>query len=178
MNALGMKAIFVPEALGGIGLSYTAYLAGVREISKACASTGIIWATTFHGMKPVLDYGSDDLNSRIFPLITDGAIGVLCITEPMAGSNATGMKTRFWPDGDHIVIDGGKTFISNGDIADFLLVFGKWSEIDDDRKAISAVIVEKERRVSMRFPGNARWGTGRRRCPVSHLTAAVCRQPT
>src|SRR3546814_10353004 len=45
MNALGMNAMFVPEAYGGLGLSYPVYLACVRELSKACASTGIIWAT-------------------------------------------------------------------------------------------------------------------------------------
>lgn len=143
MNALGMNAMFVPEALGGLGLSYAVYLACVREISKACASTGIIWATTFHGMKPVLDFGSDDLKARVMGRVAEGAIGALCITEPTAGSDATGMKTRFRADGNEIVVDGGKTFISNGDIADFLLVFGKWDGIDDSKKAISALVLEK-----------------------------------
>ena len=143
MNALGMNAMFVPEALGGLGLSYAVYLACVREISKACASTGIIWATTFHGMKPVMDFGSGDLKARVMGRVAEGAIGALCITEPTAGSDATGMKTRFRADGNEIVIDGGKTFISNGDIADFLLIFGKWDGIDDARKAITALVVEK-----------------------------------
>jgi alkylation response protein AidB-like acyl-CoA dehydrogenase len=53
------------------------------------------------------------------------------------------MKTRFTPDGDDIVVDGEKIFITNGDVADLLLLFGKWSEIDDARGAISALIVEK-----------------------------------
>jgi acyl-CoA dehydrogenase len=143
MNALGMNAMFVPEALGGLGLSYAVYLACVREISKACGSTGIIWATTFHGMKPVMDFGSDGLKARVMGQVAEGAIGALCITEPTAGSDATGMKTRFRADGNEIVIDGGKTFISNGDIADFLVIFGKWDGIDDDKKAISALVLEK-----------------------------------
>ena len=66
----------------------------------------------------------------------------LCITEPSAGSDATGMRTKFTPDGDDIVIDGGKTFITNGDVADYLLLFGKWSEIDDPKQAISVLVVE------------------------------------
>jgi len=119
------------------------YLACVRELSKACASTGIIWATTFHGMKPVMDFGSEALKRRVLPRIAEGGIGALCITEPSAGSDATGMKTRFTPDGDHVVVDGGKTFISNGDVADHLLVFGKWSEIDDPKGAITALVVDK-----------------------------------
>ncbi|HEY9566923.1 MAG TPA: acyl-CoA dehydrogenase family protein [Thalassobaculum sp.] len=143
MNALGMNAMFVPEAYGGLGLGYPVYLACVRELSKACASTGIIWATTFHGMKPVMDFGSEALKRRVLPRIAEGAIGALCITEPSAGSDATGMKTRFTPDGDAVVVDGGKIFISNGDIADHLLVFGKWSGIDDPKGAITALLVDK-----------------------------------
>jgi alkylation response protein AidB-like acyl-CoA dehydrogenase len=53
------------------------------------------------------------------------------------------MKTRFTPDGDEIIIDGSKTFISSGDIADRILLFGKWSEIDEARAAISVLVVEK-----------------------------------
>jgi alkylation response protein AidB-like acyl-CoA dehydrogenase len=53
------------------------------------------------------------------------------------------MKTRFRPDGDHIIIDGGKTFISSGDVADLILLFGKWSEIDDPKGAITALVLEK-----------------------------------
>lgn len=143
INALGLNQMFVPEAFGGAPLSYTAYLACVREISQACASTGIVWATTFHGMKPLIDFGTDEQKKRLLPRIAEGGLGALAITEPSAGSDATGMKTRFTPKGDEIVVDGGKTFITNGDCADLYLLFGKWSEIDDPKAAISALIVEK-----------------------------------
>jgi len=143
INALGLNAMFVPEAYGGAQLSYAGYLACVREISKACASTGIIWATTFHAMKPVIDFGSEEQKRRLLPRIAKGGLGALAITEPGAGSDATGMKTRFTPKGDDIAVDGGKTFITNGDVADLFLLFGKWSEIDDDKGAISVLVLEK-----------------------------------
>jgi acyl-CoA dehydrogenase len=144
INALGLNAMFVPEAYGGAGLSYAAYLACVREISAGCAATGIIWATNFHAMKPLIDFGSEAQKRRLLPRIAEGAIGALAITEPNAGSDATGMTTRFTPAGNGTVaVSGGKTFISNGDIADLYLVFGKWSEIEDRRAAISAIIIEK-----------------------------------
>lgn len=143
INALGLNAMFVPEAYGGAGLSFSAYLACVREISKACASTGIIWATNFHAMKPVIDFGTEEQKQRILPKVAEGALASLCITEPNAGSDATGMTTKFTPNGDDIVVSGGKTFISNGGVSDFYLVFGKWSEIDDDKRAISALVIEK-----------------------------------
>jgi alkylation response protein AidB-like acyl-CoA dehydrogenase len=143
INALGLNAMFVPEAYGGAGLSYAAYLACVREISKACASTGIVWATNFHATKPLIDFGTEEQKRRLLPRVAEGAIGALAITEPDAGSDATHMTTRFTPDGDTVIVSGGKIFISNGDVADLYLVFGKWSEIVDDRKAISAIIIEK-----------------------------------
>jgi len=143
INALGLNAMFVPEAYGGAGLSYAAYLACVREISAACAATGSIWATNFHATKPLIDFGDEAQKRRLLPRVAEGAIGALAITEPDAGSDATGMTTRFTPDGDEIVVSGGKLFISNGDVADLYLVFGKWSELGDGRNAISALILEK-----------------------------------
>lgn len=143
INALGLNGMFIPEAYGGSQLSYKVYLACVREISRACASTGIIWATTFHAIKPLIDFGSEEQKRRLLPRIAEGGLGALCITEPTAGSDATGMKTQFLAKGGEIVVNGGKTFITNGDVADLFLVFGKWVGIDDDRKAISALIIEK-----------------------------------
>jgi len=143
INRLGLNAMFIPEAYGGSPLSYAAYLACVREISGACAATGIIWATNFHGIKPLVDFGTEEQKKRLLPRIAQGGLVSLAITEPSAGSDATGMKTRFAPQGDQIVVNGGKTFITSGDVADLILLFGKWSEIDDDRQAISALILEK-----------------------------------
>ena len=148
INALGLNAMFVPEQYGGAGLSYAAYLACVREISAACASTGIIWATNFHAVKPVIDFGAEEQKQRFLPRLVEGALCALAITEPDAGSDATHMTTRFTPDGDSIVVDGGKIFITNGDVADLILLFGKWSELPagdkNGRDAITALIVEKD----------------------------------
>ncbi|MEO1193708.1 MAG: acyl-CoA dehydrogenase family protein [Pseudomonadota bacterium] len=143
LNDLGLNALFVPEAYGGSPVSYRLYLECVAVISAACASTGIIYATNFHGMKPLMDFGTEEQKARLLPKIAEGGLGSLAITETSAGSDATGMKTRFSPDGEEIVIEGGKIFITNGDVADRLLVFGKWSEIEEPKAAISALILEK-----------------------------------
>jgi acyl-CoA dehydrogenase len=181
INALGLNAMFVPEAYGGAGLSYGAYLASVREISKACASTGIIWATNFHATKPLIDFGTEAQKKRLLPRVAEGAIGALCITEPDAGSDATHMTTRFTPDGGDIVVSGGKTFISNGDVADLYLVFGKWSELaanpssKNGRGAISALYIEKD------TPGLAVLRTedkmGHRAASTAALAFDECRVP-
>ncbi len=143
INALGLNRIFIPEAYGGAGLSFAVYIECVREIAKACASTGIVWATNFHGIKPLIDFGNEEQKRRFLPVIADGGLAALAITEPTAGSDATGMRTRFTPEGDSIRIDGGKTFITSGDVADLYLLFGKWSEIGDDKAALSVLVLEK-----------------------------------
>lgn len=175
INALGLNAMFIPEAYGGMPLSYRCYLACVREISKACASTGIIWATNFHAIKPVIQYGSEELKSRILPRMAEGALASLVITEPSAGSDATGMKTQFREDGDDIVVDGQKIFISNGDVADVYVVFGKWAGAENAKEAIGAVVIEKG------TPGLTVAGTehkmGTRASGTASLSFEGCRIP-
>ena len=144
LNKLGMNGIFVPEKYGGTPMSYRLYLECVSIISAGCASTGIIYATNFHGMKPLIDIGAEKQKARLLPRIAAGGLASLAITEPTAGSDATGMRIRFTPEGDNIVINGVKTFISNGDVAELILLFGKWSEIEDARGSISALILEKD----------------------------------
>jgi len=143
INALGLNTMFIPEEYGGAPLSYACYLACVREISQACASTGIIWATNFHAIKPLMDFGNAEQKQRLLPRIAEGGLAALVITEPSAGSDATGMKTSFTPDGEDIILNGNKIFISNGDVSDLYLVFGKWSEIEGAKEAISVLVLEK-----------------------------------
>lgn len=143
INELGLNAIFVPEKYGGVPMSYALYLEIVSIISEACASTGIIYATNYHGMKPLIDFGTDEQCLRLLPRIAEGGLGALAITEPNAGSDATGMRTSFTEDGDDIVVNGSKVFISNGNVAELYLLFGKWKGIDDPKAAISVLILEK-----------------------------------
>jgi alkylation response protein AidB-like acyl-CoA dehydrogenase len=182
LNALALNGLFVPEAYGGNPARYKLYLAVVKAISEACASTGIIYATTFHGLKPLIDLGTDEQKARLLPRIAEGGLGSLAITEPTAGSDATGMRTRFSPHADHIVVDGSKTFITSGDVAELLLVFGKWSGIDDGRGAISALIVEKgtpgltvgrlEDKMGLRASSTAALHFDRARVPRANLLGA------
>lgn len=143
INELGLNAIFVPEAYGGSPASYRVYLAVVQILAEACASTGIVYATNFHAMKPLIDFGSEEQKTRLLPTIASGGLASLAITETGAGSDATGMKTRFRPEGTDIIVDGSKLFITSGDQADLILLFGKWSEIEDPKQAISVLVFEK-----------------------------------
>lgn len=175
INELGLNSMFIPEEYGGMLLSYRCYLACVREISKACAATGIIWATNFHAIKPVIQYGSEELKSRILPRIAQGGLASLVITEASAGSDATGMRTQFREEGDEIVVEGQKIFISNGDVADVYVVFGKWAGTENAKDAIGALIIEKG------TPGLTVTGTehkmGTRASGTASLSFEGCRVP-
>lgn len=143
LNGLGLNAVFIPAEHGGAGLSYRCLLLLVQEISRGCASTGVTWATSFHGIKPVIDFGTAEQKRRFLPPVAAGGLVSLAITEASGGSDATAMRTSFRPAGEEIVVDGGKLFITNGDVAGLHLVFGKWSEIDDPKGSISALVVEQ-----------------------------------
>lgn len=143
LKDIGLNGIFVPEAYGGSPVSFRCFLEVVRVLSEACASTGIIFGATGAMAKPIVDFGVQEQKERFLPIIAEGGLGALAITESHAGSDASNIRTKFRPDGDDIVINGGKIFITNGDVADLILLFGKWSELGETPKAISTVIVEK-----------------------------------
>ncbi|XUX13819.1 acyl-CoA dehydrogenase family protein (plasmid) [Aminobacter sp. BA135] len=174
LNDLGLNGIFVPEAYGGTPMSYRLYLEIVKTISEACASTGIIYATNYHAMKPLVDFGNEEQKARLLPRIAEGGLAALAITEASAGSDATGMKTSFKPDGDDIVINGGKLFITNGDVADLVLLFGngRASMIPERRSRCSSW---KKARPALRLSvSKTKWDIGGLRPRPSRSRIVVC----
>jgi acyl-CoA dehydrogenase len=120
LRAIGLAGIFVPEEYGGTPVTYRCYLEVVRIISAACAATGIIFGTNSATAKPIIEFGDEEQKKRFLPRFAEGALGALAITEPHAGSDAANIRTKFQPEGDDIVIDGEKIFITTGDVADFV----------------------------------------------------------
>jgi acyl-CoA dehydrogenase len=144
LNALGLNSVFIPDQYGGCRLSYACYLTLVKEISAACASTGVIWATNYHGIVPVIDFGTEGQKRRFLPRVAQGALASLAITEESGGSDALAMQMSFRPDGNDVIVNGRKIFITNGDVAEIHLVFGKWLEIPEPHRAITALLIEKD----------------------------------
>lgn len=182
INDLGLNTMFIPAEYGGSEVSYTAYLASCREIAKACASTGIIWATNFHAASPLVDFASHDQKQRWLPILAEGGIAALALTEPGSGSDATGMQTRFQEQGEDIIVNGSKTFITNGDVCDILVIFGKWSALGDRKDAISLLVIEKgtpgfdvirtEKKMGTRASGTAALSFTNCRVPRTNLIGA------
>lgn len=142
LNAMGLNGIFVPETYGGAPLSFRCCLEVVRLISEACASTGIIFGTSAAVARPIAEFGTHEQKLRFLSRIAQGGLGALAMTEPHAGSDAASARTTFRPDGDDIVVNGQKIFITTGDVADLVLLFGQWSD-GGTTKGLSAIVVEK-----------------------------------
>jgi butyryl-CoA dehydrogenase len=143
LGALGMLGVFIPEEYGGAGLDNVSYMLVVEELSVECASTGVIVsAHSSLGSWPILGTGTEEQKRRFLPKMATGEwLGCFALTEPQAGSDAAGQKTRAVRDGDSYIINGTKNFITNGPEAGIAIVFAM-TDADKGNHGISAFIVE------------------------------------
>jgi len=143
MGELGLMGMFVPDAYGGAGMDYVSYAIAIEELSRVCASHGVI-ASAHNSLVcyPILMYGNEAQKQKyLTPLARGQAIGAYCLTEPNAGSNAANQQTTAVPDGDHFVLNGTKLFVTNAGPADTLMVYAATDRSLGPR-GISAFIVE------------------------------------
>ncbi len=143
LSELGIMGIFVPENYGGAGMDHICYALAIEEISVQCAATGVIVsAHSSLGMWPILGLGTEEQRRHFLPAMASGDhIGCFALTEPQAGSDAAGQKTRAVLDGDSYVINGTKNFITNGPQAAVAIVFAMTDPAAGHR-GISAFIVD------------------------------------
>jgi butyryl-CoA dehydrogenase len=143
LGQLGMLGVFIPEQYGGAGLDNVAYALVIEELSVECASTGVIVsAHSSLGSWPILGTGTEDQRARYLPKMASGEwLGCFALTEPQAGSDAAGQKTRAVLDGDSYVINGTKNFITNGPEAGVCILFAN-TQPGKGTKGISAFIAE------------------------------------
>ncbi|MDY0871480.1 acyl-CoA dehydrogenase family protein [Dongia rigui] len=140
---LGVWGLNLPENWGGPGLSAAALAAGVEAIAGACASTASALTAHYLSTDAILIGGDDDLRRRFLPNAASGEkLGAFALTEPRAGSNPADMRCRAVREGDGYRLTGTKHFISNGGIADFIVVFAV-TDPGAAHKGISAFVVEK-----------------------------------
>jgi butyryl-CoA dehydrogenase len=140
---LGFLGMGVEEKWGGAGLSSLAYTVAMEEISRACASTGVIMSVQNSLVcDPLQKFGNDaQKEAYLRPLAQGEKIGAYCLTEPEAGSDAQNQRTTALRDGDVYVLNGTKNFITNGKVADVFIVYCK-TDPAAGHKGISALIVD------------------------------------
>ncbi len=139
---MGLSGVAVPEEYGGSGMDTISYCLIIEEISRVCASTGVILSVNNSLVcDPLLKWANEEQKQQFLkPLASGEKLGCFALTEPGAGSDAASLITSARRDGDDYVINGNKVFITNGTNADIALVF---ATIDPKlkHKGITAFIV-------------------------------------
>lgn len=145
LGELGLTGIVFPEEYGGAGADYISYAIAVEELSRVCASTGVTLSAHLSlGANPIFLFGTEEQKQKFLIPLADGSkLGGFGLTENMAGSDAGGTRTSARRDGDKWILNGSKTFITNGGDAEIYIVFARSDKDAEKHHGISAFIVEK-----------------------------------
>jgi alkylation response protein AidB-like acyl-CoA dehydrogenase len=139
----GVAGLLIPPSLGGQGAPIAVYAAAMEEISAACGSTSTVYMTQMHCAHPIHVAGTAQQQRRWIPGLCGGdAYGAIALTEPNVGSDIGSMEGVAVRDGDHYVVDAQKIFISNGDVADVIVLFVS-TERSKGPRGITALLLEK-----------------------------------
>ena len=144
MQKLGFMGIPVPKEYGGQGCDTLTYAMCVEELSKVCGTTGVIVsAHTSLCAEPIKKFGTEDQKKKfLVPLANGEKLGAFGLTEPGAGTDASGQQTKAILDGDEYIVNGSKIFITNGKEADIYVIFAM-TDKSKGTKGITAFIIEK-----------------------------------
>jgi alkylation response protein AidB-like acyl-CoA dehydrogenase len=140
---LGLLGMIIPEEYGGAGFDSVSYALALEEISKADSSVAVVVGVTNSVCcYPILSFGTEEQKQKyLVPLAKGEKLGAFCLSEPQAGSDAANQKTRAVEDGDVYVLNGTKSWVTNGGEADVYLVMAVTGETDG-RKEITAFLIE------------------------------------
>jgi alkylation response protein AidB-like acyl-CoA dehydrogenase len=142
----GLLGLPVPEKYGGLGLDALTTAYAVEAFGRGCLDAGLVFSATAHQfacLMPIVEHGSEELKQRLLPKLSRGEwVGANGITESESGSDAFSLKSRAVADGDEYVINGEKSFVTNGPIADIFLVYASTNP-KHGYMGISAFIVPK-----------------------------------
>ncbi len=145
LGALGLHGITVEEEWGGSGMGYLAHCVAMEEISRASAAIGLSYGAHSNlCVNQIRRNGSDEQKRRYLPKLISGAhVGALAMSEPGAGSDVVSMRTRADRKGDRYILNGSKMWITNGPVADTLVIYAKTDRTAGAR-GITAFVVEKD----------------------------------
>ena len=141
---LGLTGIPFPEQYGGAGFDHISYAIAIEEISRACASTGVILSVQNSlYCDPIYRFGNEEQKQRLLaPFARGEKIGCYALTEPQAGSNAAALATHAVRKGDRYIVNGTKAWITNGGAADAAIVYVN-TDPPKGEKGITALVVER-----------------------------------
>jgi alkylation response protein AidB-like acyl-CoA dehydrogenase len=174
----GVLGMPIPKQYGGLGLGLSDLLAVMEGLGYGTRDQGLLFSLNAHlwtNSIPILIYGTEEQKTRYLPPLSDGTlIGANAASEPDAGSDIFAMRTRLTRDGDHYILNGAKTFVSNAPVAD---VFVAYATVDPElgTMGITAIIVDRDTpglRVGRRLDK-----MGLRTSPMAEVSFEDCRVP-
>jgi isovaleryl-CoA dehydrogenase len=176
MGALGLHGITVEEEYGGTGMGYLAHVVAMEEVSRGSASVGLSYGAHSNlCVNQIRRNGSEGQKRRYLPkLITGEHVGALAMSEPGAGSDVVGMRTRAEKKGDRFILNGSKMWITNGPEAEVLVIYAK-TEPNAGPRGITAFLVEKGMKGFR--PAQKLDKLGMRGSPTSELVFEDCEVP-
>jgi isovaleryl-CoA dehydrogenase len=176
MGALGLHGITVEEEYGGAGMGYLAHCVAMEEVSRASAAVGLSYGAHSNlCVNQIRRNGSDAQKRRYLPRLISGAqVGALAMSEPDAGSDVVSMRLRADKQGDRWVLNGTKLWITNGHVADTLVVYAK-TRPDAGPRGITAFLVESGFKGFR--PAQKLDKLGMRGSPTSELVFEDCEVP-
>lgn len=166
MARLGIMGIPVPKEYGGAGGDNVLYTMAVEELSRVCATTGVVVsAHTSLCCAPIMEHGTEEQKRKYLPKLASGEwIGAFGLTEPNAGTDASAQQTTAVREGDHYVLNGNKIFITNASAANVFIIMAMTDKSQGTR-GISAFIVERD------FPG---FSVGKKEKKLGIRGSATC----
>jgi len=144
LGALGLLGVTVEEEFGGSGLGYLEHCVAMEEISRASASVGLSYGAHSNlCVNQIRKNANDNQKKKYLPKLISGEhVGALAMSEPGAGSDVVSMRTRADKKGDRYILNGSKMWITNGPVADTLIVYAK-TDPNAGPRGISAFLIEK-----------------------------------
>ncbi len=179
MGEMGFMGIEVPEEYGGAGLDTMAYVLALEEICKADAAHGTIMSVNnslyAHGL---MKYGTEEQKRKfLIPVASGKAVGAYSLTEPMSGSDAGTMRSRAVKDGDAYVLNGRKSWVTSGPVAEYIVVF-MMTDAAQKQRGITAFLIDtkiqgfirgkKEPKLGIRASATSEIVFEDYRCPVEN----------
>lgn len=144
MAKYGMFGMPYPKEYGGAGTDYLSYIMAVEELAKSCGTTSVILSGHVSlCCWPIFEFGTEEQKRKYLPdLLSGKKLGAFALTEPNAGTDASGQQSVAVLEGDHYVLNGSKIFITNGGVADVFVVIAM-TDRSKGTRGISAFILEK-----------------------------------
>lgn len=145
MAKLGLFGIYIPKNYGGAGGDHIMYSMAVEELSRVCATTGVILsAHTSLCMSPIWEFGTEEQKQKYLPKLASGEwLGAFGLTEPNAGTDASAQQTMAVEDGDYYILNGSKIFITNAGKAN-VYVIATMTDKSLKNKGITTFIVDAD----------------------------------